>query len=75
MNFWEFREDHSRGYWLPVDNNTAYRQGGALVRGLFIWVILLLKLSGVILIGLYKIFIGICLSSYTLFRLLRKPGK
>lgn len=66
MNFWEFKEDHSRGYWHPVSNKPACQHGAALTYGLFRFIGLLLKaafalLKGVgyvlylALVGLYKI--------------------
>ncbi|MGC4234568.1 MAG: hypothetical protein QM594_16420 [Niabella sp.] len=52
MNFWEFKEDYSRGYYLPVSNKTAYKQGGQLVTGLFFLIANLFKLAGAILMGI-----------------------
>jgi len=52
MNFWEFKEDHSRGYYLPVSNKAARGEGGQLVSGLFFLVVNLFKLAGSILVGI-----------------------
>jgi hypothetical protein len=68
MNFWEFKEDHSRGYWLPVSNDTAYRHGSALGRGFVSCVILLFKGAAVIVKGLGHLL-------YSLFLLLWKLKK
>ncbi|ANH81667.1 hypothetical protein A8C56_12350 [Niabella ginsenosidivorans] len=68
MNFWEFKEDHSRGYYLPASNKAARDQGGQLVTGLFFLVANLFKLVGGILVG-----IGALL--YIIFRWLWKIVK
>lgn len=52
MNFWEYKEDHSRGYYLPVSNKAARNQGGQLASGLFFLVVNLFKLAGGILVGI-----------------------
>lgn len=52
MNFWEYKEDHSRGYYLPVSNKAARDQGGQLVSGLIFLVVNLFKLTGSILVGI-----------------------
>ncbi|MBN8787241.1 MAG: hypothetical protein J0I84_09130 [Terrimonas sp.] len=51
MNFWEFKEDHSRGYYLPTSNKAAHDHGGQLVSGLFFLVVNLFKLAWHILVG------------------------
>lgn len=49
MNFWEFKEDHLKGYYLPVNNEPYKQQGRRLVYFLFFLFISLLKLTGSIL--------------------------
>lgn len=51
MNFWEFKEDHSRGYYLPTSNKAARDHGGQLVSGLFFLVVNLFKLAWRVLVG------------------------
>lgn len=55
MNFWEYREDHSQGYYLPVSNKAARKQGGQLVYGLFYLIASLFKLAAVIVTGLFSL--------------------
>ncbi len=52
MNFWEYKEDHSRGYYLPVSNRAARKQGMQFVSGLFSLVVSLFKLAGSLLSGI-----------------------
>lgn len=52
MNFWEFKEDDSRGYYLPASNKAARDQGGQLVIGLFFLVANLFKLAWAVLMGI-----------------------
>lgn len=55
MNFWEFKEDHSRGYYLPSSNKAARDQGGQLVNGLFFLIAGLFKLAWSIVVGIFAL--------------------
>lgn len=53
MNFWEFKDDHLQGYYLPATNTKPYRHGQSIANGLFFIFSSLLKLVGafVLLVG------------------------
>ena len=55
MNFWEFKEDHSRGYYLPTSNKAARDHGGQLVTGLFFLIASLFKLAWSIVAGIFSL--------------------
>ncbi|WP_460686928.1 hypothetical protein [Niabella aquatica] len=63
MNFWEFKEDHSRGYYLPASNKSARDQGGQLVKGLFFFIANLFRAVWTLLVGfcavLFMLFNGL----------------
>ncbi len=56
MNFWEFKEDNSRGYYMPVSNKAAREQGGQLVTGLFNLIFSLFKLLWALITGVFALF-------------------
>lgn len=53
MNFWEFKDDHLPGYYLPATNTKAFHHGQSIANGLFFIFTGFLKLVGafVLLIG------------------------
>jgi hypothetical protein len=68
MNFWEFKEDHSRGYYLPVSNKAARNQGRQFVSGLLFLLANLFRLAGIMLVA-------VCSLLFMTFRLLWKSTK
>lgn len=68
MNFWEFKEDYSRGYHLPASNKAAQDQGRQLVTGLFFLIANLFKLAGAILMGIAALLILIFSGLWKLLR-------
>ena len=68
MNFWEFKEDYSRGYYLPVSDKAARDQGRQLVTGLFFLIANLFKLAGAILMGIAAVLILIFSGLWKLIR-------
>ncbi len=55
MNFWEFKEDHSRGYYLPRSNRKARQEGGSMVYALAYLIRSLCRLAWQILTGLISL--------------------
>lgn len=68
MNFWEFKEDYSRGYYLSTSNKAARDQGGQLVAGLFFLIGSLLKLTWAIVMGIAALLVMIFSGLWKLIR-------
>lgn len=51
MHFWEFKEDHLRGYYLPVSRKNKTGNGILLITGIFHIIISLIKLVKSIIVG------------------------
>lgn len=56
MNFWEFKEDNSRGYFLPASNKAARKQGEQLATGFFYLIFSLFKLLWALITGIVALF-------------------
>lgn len=55
MNFWEYKDDDSRGYWLPTSDKAARQQGNKFAHGFFYFINELFKLAVTIVLGLISL--------------------